>query len=110
MIPINVIPTWTVDNRSVGSFEYLSAISALRLPRFASTSSLAGLDEMSAISVIAKIPFNTIKNKTINKSITMEESTVFITSTYISYCFPLYPIRDSLSTCTRFAQKEATST
>lgn len=49
MIPINVIPTWTVDNKSVGSFACRKAISALRLPLDAAASSRLVLEEMSAI-------------------------------------------------------------
>ena len=59
-MPIKVMPTWTVDNRAVGSIDMRKAIAAPELPLSASVCSLSRREETMAYSASANTPLSRI--------------------------------------------------
>ena len=68
-IPIEVIPTWIVDKKRDGERYSSSAFFAPELPSSERLCKRTFLDETSAISDMAKTPFNTVSKNSSSKSV-----------------------------------------
>src|SRR5829696_6663169 len=73
-MPMQVMPTWTLDRKRVGSDESVSACLAPALPVSAICSRRARLDPTIAISDIAKMPFRKMRIRRSETSVSMHLS------------------------------------